>query len=82
LGHPTGEQVIVTNAAHGNGGGQQFVGGTLYLSAAGTFAVSGAIKKAYSAAGGNGGKLGWPTANQTCAGTACTQHFQGGTLTG
>ncbi|HEX4058515.1 MAG TPA: hypothetical protein VHX87_09395 [Galbitalea sp.] len=80
LGHPLREQAAIPASAHPAGSGQLFSGGSIYSSSAGTFAVLGAIRTKYWAQKSNAGKLGWPTAEQVCSGAACTQHFQGGTL--
>lgn len=67
-----------------SGGGAQvaFAGGLVETSAAGTFNVTGAIRTAHGAAGGVGGPLGWPTAEQTCGlpKSGCSQAFQHGTI--
>ncbi|RBY93508.1 hypothetical protein DQ237_18055, partial [Blastococcus sp. TF02-8] len=64
------------------GCGQVFQGGRVYSSAAGTFAVSGAVQAAWIAQGWERGPLGYPTGDQRCglAGDACMQAFQVGTL--
>lgn len=63
-----------------NGGatGQVFQGGSVYSSGAGTFTVSGAMRNAYWATGTT--FVGWPTSEQTCSSTLCTQRFSNGTL--
>ncbi|MDI2099417.1 hypothetical protein [Ruicaihuangia caeni] len=66
---------------NGPGGGQQFQRGTIYSSAAGTYAVWGEVRSYWWSAGGNMGSFGWPTADPSCSGGLCTQSFQGGTIT-
>lgn len=73
LGYPTGAPVSVSGGA-----GMPFQFGTVYASAAGAFSVLKPLRDAYWSNGSNGGPLGWPTANQECAGTTCSQAFQGG----
>lgn len=81
LGVPTGRVVQITGNPNGDGAGQVFVNGTIYTSAAGTFAVLKPLRDAYFAAGGNSGSYGWPVGPQTCAADVCSQEFQGGTIT-
>ncbi len=81
VGFPTIDRVTVANPAHGNGEGQTFQNGTIYSSAAGTYAVLRPMRELYFQRGGNGGALGWPIAAQTCTDSQCSQRFQGGTLT-
>ncbi|TYL52519.1 LGFP repeat-containing protein [Agromyces mariniharenae] len=66
-----------------NGGGvaQAFAAGSIYSkAAAGTFAVSGAIRDRYFQLGGAAGTLGWPTTAASCAGGRCSQSFEGGAI--
>ncbi|MFE4227734.1 GH25 family lysozyme [Arthrobacter sp. NPDC056886] len=46
------------------------------------YGVTGGIASAWAAAGGGGGKLGYPTSNEICGltGGGCYQRFQGGTI--
>ena len=62
---PLGSATSDARAVAG-GVAQDFQGGTLYSSSAGTFAASGAIATAYVAAGGPGGALGFPTTGLIC----------------
>ncbi len=79
LGLPTSGYIAVSNV-NGSGSGQQFARGTIYSSAAGTFAVTGGVRAAYWAAGSNGGRYGWPSGAATCTSGTCTQAFQGGVI--
>jgi uncharacterized protein with LGFP repeats len=87
LGGPTGtlgypSSVVYTESVNGGGTAQGFQNGSIYQSAAGAFGVSGAIRNAYWAAVGEGGALGWPTAEQVCGlpGAGCSQAFQHGSI--
>jgi uncharacterized protein with LGFP repeats len=66
----------------GGGTGQRFVNGSVMSSpTAGTYAImNGAIRDTYFGAGGPSSSYGWPTAEQVCTGSSCTQTFQGGTI--
>ena len=81
LGVPLADRVTVTGNPNGDGGGQQFATGTIYESAAGTFAVVKPLRDVYWAQGSNAGAYGWPISAQSCTGGVCTQQFQGGTIT-
>lgn len=67
----------------GGGTGERFDDGSIMSSpTAGTFVISnGPIRDQYFAQAGPSGPLGWPTVAATCVGTACSQQFQGGTIT-
>ena len=69
-------------AGSGGGTGQRYVGGSIMSSpVAGTFALmNGSIRDQYFNAGGPSSVWGWPTAKWVCAGSICTQTFQGGTI--
>jgi len=72
---------LIAIPQNGGGYGQAFVGGSIYASAAGAFAVTGGVLSQYWALNGAAGTLGWPTAAQTCTtGGVCTQRFQNGTI--
>ena len=80
LGYPSGDQVC---GLAGDGCKQTFQGGTLYSStAAGNHALSGAIASAWTAAGAEGGPLGYPTTGLICGlkNSGCGQVFQGGRI--
>lgn len=81
LGWPIAEEKSVTDP-NGNGLAQQFAGGWVHSSAAGSFASSSAIMSAYSAAGWLRGSLGWPTGAETAVtdknGNGLSQKFAGG----
>jgi len=66
----------------GGGTGQRYANASIMSSTtAGTWAVmNGPIRNEYIALGGPAGSMGWPTAAQTCAGTECSQSFQGGLI--
>jgi uncharacterized protein with LGFP repeats len=78
LGLPTSTQYTYTQ----NGGGttRVFANGSLFSSAAGTFAVTEPIKSAYFAQQGAWGPLGWPASAMTCTSGTCVQQFQNGSL--
>ena len=87
LGGPAGvlgpaQTAVQSFTGAGGGVGQRFTGGSVMSSpTAGTFAVlNGAIRDTYFNAGGPSSSYGWPTAEQTCSGSACSQTFQGGTI--
>jgi len=78
LGYPSGDLVC---GLAGGGCKQTFQGGTLYTHpAAGTFLVSGAVRTAWQAAGGEGSTLGYPITGLMCGlrDGGCVQAFQGG----
>ena len=77
-GLPTSNLVPMT--LNGGGSGQSFENASVYSSSSGTYLVSGALRAAYWDVAGADGSFGWPTAAQVCAGTACTQSFQHGSL--
>jgi uncharacterized protein with LGFP repeats len=79
LGYATGDQVC---GLAGGGCKQDFQGGTLYASTAGTHAVSGAIATAWAGRGAEGGALGYPTTGLICGlkSSGCGQVFQGGRI--
>jgi uncharacterized protein with LGFP repeats len=79
LGNPT-TGVISEPTTNGGGSGQVFQGGSIYVSPAGGFAVTGAIRTAYWAAGGEAGSLAWPTGPQTAVAGGLSQTFTGGTI--
>ena len=80
LDYPTGQMVNVTVNPNGVGTGQPFTNGSLYSSAAGTFAVTGVVRAEYFRLGSNSGKFGWPIADPVCAAGLCSQDFQGGSV--
>ena len=75
LGYPLADAKAV-----GTGTSQAFRSATLYTSTTGTYAVYGVLQTEYTRLGGPTGTLGWPTANDQCDTTGCTQTFQNGTL--
>ena len=80
LGYPTADPVC---GLAGGGCKQQFQGGTLWSHpTAGTHPVSGAIAASYTAAGGEGGALGYPITGLICGlrSSGCGQVFQGGRI--
>jgi uncharacterized protein with LGFP repeats len=80
LGYPTG----ATKCGLAGGGCRQaFQGGLLYWSpASGGHPVSGAIESAWTRAGAESGRLGYPTAAAACTAGGCSQQFQNGQLAG
>jgi uncharacterized protein with LGFP repeats len=66
---------------NGIGWAQRFQGGTIALSVVGTYVVPrGSIESLWLASGGGSGFYGWPTNAYSCAGSSCSQTFQGGVL--
>ncbi|SET78427.1 reprolysin-like metallopeptidase [Geodermatophilus poikilotrophus] len=60
---------------------QEFQGGTVYFSpATGAYAVTGAIRGAWGAAGWESGSLGYPAEERRITSWGVSQRFQGGTL--
>jgi uncharacterized protein with LGFP repeats len=72
---------VIQIPQNGGGRGQAFVGGSVYASAAGAFAVSGGVLTTYFSHGGSAGTLGWPVAVGACTNGTCVQKFQSGTIT-
>lgn len=77
-GWPTSPTISLSS--NGSGTAQVFQNASIYSSAAGTFAVSGAIRASYWSSNGSDGRYGWPTAAQTCDVTGCAQNFQNGSI--
>ncbi len=77
LGWPTSEASTIGSASQW---GQAFTGGSVYSSAAGSFAVLPPLLTAYFAQGGASGPLGFPTGAVGCLAGVCTQTFTGGAL--
>ncbi|GAA2184459.1 hypothetical protein GCM10009785_32510 [Brooklawnia cerclae] len=79
LGYPVG--AVTTSSA---GSSQQFQGGTVGTSSAGTFEVLGDMGARYQAIGGASSSLGAPIAEEVCSWTAgnvnCFQNFQNGAI--
>jgi hypothetical protein len=76
LGYP-----VANEACRQAAGGciQRFQGGTIYWSpATPAWIVRAGIAQRYATNGGAGGWLGYPTANEKCAGDQCIQSFQRG----
>ncbi len=83
-GGPTGDLGKPTSGLeiYSSGTGQGFTGGSIFWSqATGAHAVYLKIRAVYSANGWYGGTYGYPTAEQTCTSTECSQTFQRGTIT-
>lgn len=77
LGAPVGDVVC------GRAGGcvQNFRGGTIYSKAGRALVTTrGAIHDTYRATGGETGRLGYPTGDETCAGGVCRQPFEKGVI--
>ncbi|SFT42823.1 Uncharacterized conserved protein, contains LGFP repeats [Geodermatophilus amargosae] len=80
LGLPTSE--ATATGAGGTGRVQTFQGGSIHWTATdGAHVVRGGIGAAYLAAGGAGGRLGFPTGAETATSGGAEQRFQGGTIT-
>lgn len=78
LGEPTGAQ----QEAAGGGVLQEFTGGAIYVAPGGpAHVVWGEIRKAYDENGGPGGKLGYPTSDETDIAGGKQSTFTGGTIT-
>lgn len=75
-----GAAIQIVSDENGNGLAQKFAGGWVHASENGTFSSSTTIMTAYSAAGWLRGRLGWPTGEETCTPTLCSQQFTGGTI--
>jgi GH25 family lysozyme M1 (1,4-beta-N-acetylmuramidase)/uncharacterized protein with LGFP repeats len=78
LGLPT--SAVLAISSNGGGTGQVFDGGSIFSSAAGTYAVSGGIRTFYFARNGAAGAVGWPAGPMACSNGTCTQKFTGGTI--
>ena len=79
LGLPVGE--LVCGLASG-GCLQDFQGGRLYWTVGtGTHLVRGAILAAYEQQSAQDGSLGYPVADESCAGGRCSSTFRNGTIT-
>jgi uncharacterized protein with LGFP repeats len=79
LGQPVATSTAVTDR-NGNGVVQRFENGWIHSSSRGAFATSESLMIAYSAAGWVRGALGWPTGDQICDASQCSQQFAGGIL--
>ncbi|SFT44250.1 Pregnancy-associated plasma protein-A [Arthrobacter sp. ov118] len=80
LGYPTGKETcgLVNGGCY-----QTFQGGTIHWSSAtGAVATWGGIRATWASVGYEKGKLGYPTAKETCGlvNGGCSQTFQGGTI--
>ena len=80
LGYPVANEIcgLVNGGCY-----QGFQGGTIHWSpSTGAHATSGSIRTAWGALGYEHGRLGYPVSDETCgaANGACTQDFQGGTI--
>jgi uncharacterized protein with LGFP repeats len=71
---------IPATTTRGAGLGQTFTNGTVFSSAAGTFAILTAMRTVYSAHQSYNGPLGWPTTDQACVSGECTQQFEHGVI--
>jgi uncharacterized protein with LGFP repeats len=79
LGYPTGPQ---TCGIKDGGCYQNYQGGAITWSpTAGAHPTVGDIRRTWATTGYETGRLGYPTTNETCTTSRCTQTFQGGTLT-
>ena len=76
LGYPVSDQMVLRGGVK-----QEFEGGDVYWSAStGSHGVASPLWEPFTAAGGENGRLGYPTADENCAlrGGGCVQTFQGG----
>ncbi|SEO70034.1 LGFP repeat-containing protein [Trujillonella endophytica] len=82
LGGPTGPLGFPAGWERTLPGGwsQRFQAGSVYVSAAGTFAPVGPLDAAYRDADGPTGRLGYPTAEATTVGGTTSMAFQRGTI--
>ncbi|GAD85965.1 LGFP repeat-containing protein [Nocardia asteroides] len=77
LGEPISEEL---DAAKG-GKYQEFAGGVIYFNlATGTKTVYGAIRQAWEAEGGAGGRLGYPTSDELGIDGGKISHFENGSI--
>ena len=79
LGWPRSASIAVLE----NGGGyaQAFANALINAGPGGAFVLSGAIRERHAELGGVRGSYGWPTGDQLCTTSKCSQPFQGGTIT-
>jgi len=75
LGWPTSNEKAISGGAR-----QTFTGGTVVSSAAGAYAVIGAIADKYKADGAESGALGFPLADAVSKNSGREQRFQGGKI--
>lgn len=73
LGYPTSGRLTLAG-----GSAQAFRGGSIYSSAAGTYAVAPPLLGPYFASGGATGSWGYPAGPMSCSGGTCTQRFANG----
>ncbi len=79
LGTPTGSSLTT---AKDNGFGQHFQNGEIYgTTTLGAHSVQAPVLAKWKNANYEAGTYGYPTADQTCTDTQCSQTFQGGTIT-
>jgi len=78
LGMPTSDLYRYTE--NGGGTARVYVGGSIFASSAGTFAVLPPVKSVYFASQGAWGSYGWPTAPMQCGANSCSQTFQNGAI--
>lgn len=79
LGAPTGDTVPIVGP-NGDGFSRAFQGGQILSSETGTYVLRAAMLTELAKYGWVRGSLGWPTADQVCAGADCTQNFQHGQI--
>lgn len=74
LGAPQTSPAVVTQ----NGGGTQqaFQNGLVNETPRGIFTITSTFRDAQGAAGGVGGRIGWPTGEEVCSGGVCSQTFE------
>lgn len=79
LGWPRSASVAVQE--NGGGHAQAFANALINAGPAGPFVVAGAIRERHAELGGVRGSYGWPTGDERCTVSNCSQPFQGGTIT-
>ncbi|MFD3704817.1 LGFP repeat-containing protein [Nocardia sp. NPDC058658] len=78
---PLGEPTSPEQDAPNGGKFQEFTGGVIYFSLpTGTWTVYGAIRQAWEAEGGAGGRLGYPTSDEQDIEGGKISHFENGSI--
>ncbi len=78
---PLGEPTSAEQDAPNGGKFQEFTGGVIYFSLpTGTWIVYGAIRAAWEAEGGAGGRLGYPTSDEQDIEGGKISHFENGSI--
>ncbi|MGM7647677.1 LGFP repeat-containing protein [Nocardia sp. JW2] len=78
---PLGEPISAELDAPGGGKYQEFTGGVIYFNLpTGAKTVYGAIRQAWEAEGGAGGRLGYPTSDEQDIEGGKISHFENGSI--